>query len=137
MNDKLCITTLRCLALDMIDKANSGHPGMALGSAPILHTIYSRHLTATAAEPNWIKRDRFVLSSGHVSSLLYAMLHLTGFDLTMEDLKQFRQFNSKTPGHPEYKVTEGVDISTGPLGQGIANAVGMGFTSQNMASKNE
>ena len=136
MNDKLCITTLRCLALDMIDKANSGHPGMALGSAPILHTIYSRHLTATAAEPNWIKRDRFVLSSGHVSSLLYAMLHLTGFDLTMEDLKQFRQFNSKTPGHPEYKVTEGVDISTGPLGQGIANAVGMAMAERHLVSSN-
>ena len=136
MNDKLCITTLRCLALDMIDKANSGHPGMALGSAPILHTIYSRHLTATAAEPNWIKRDRFVLSSGHVSSLLYAMLHLTGFDLTMEDLKQFRQFNSKTPGHPEYKVTEGVDISTGPLGQGIANAVGMAMAERHLVTSN-
>lgn len=125
MNDKLCIDTLRCLTLDQIDKANSGHPGMALGSAPILHTLFSRHIVSTAAEPNWIKRDRFVLSSGHISALLYSMLHLTGYDLTLDDLKQFRQYNSKTPGHPEYKVTDGVDVSTGPLGQGIANAVGM------------
>ena len=134
MNDNLCITTLRCLALDMIDKANSGHPGMALGSAPILHTIYSRHLTSTAADASWIKRDRFVLSSGHVSSLLYAMLHLTGYDLSLDDLKSFRQFGSKTPGHPEYKGTDGVDISTGPLGQGIANAVGMAMAESHLTS---
>ena len=134
MNDKLCITTLRTLALDMIDKANSGHPGMALGSAPILHTIFSRHMVATAADPTWIKRDRFVLSSGHVSSLLYAMLHLTGYDLTIEDLKQFRQLGSKTPGHPEYKVTDGVDISTGPLGQGIANAIGMAMAERHLCA---
>lgn len=134
MNDKLCITALRCLALDMIDKASSGHPGMALGSAPILHTIYSRHLTATAADPSWIKRDRFVLSSGHVSSLLYAMLSLTGYDLSLDELKRFRQTGSKTPGHPEYKVTEGVDISTGPLGQGIANAVGMAMAEAHLCA---
>ena len=134
MNDKLCVTTLRCLALDMIDKANSGHPGMALGSAAILHTIYSRHLTSTAADASWIKRDRFVLSSGHVSSLLYAMLYLTGYDLTMDDLKSFRQLHSKTPGHPEYKVTDGVDISTGPLGQGIANAVGMAMAERHLCA---
>ena len=106
MNDKLCITTLRCLALDMIDKANSGHPGMALGSAPILHTLFSRHIVATAADSTWIKRDRFILSSGHVSSLLYAMLHLNGYDISLDDLKNFRQLYSKTPGHPEYKETE-------------------------------
>ena len=88
MNDKLCVTTLRCLALDMIDKANSGHPGMALGSAAILHTIFSRHMVATAADPSWIKRDRFVLSSGHISSLLYAMLHVTGYDLTMDEVAE-------------------------------------------------
>ena len=134
MNDKLCINTLRTLALDMIDKANSGHPGMALGSAPILHTIFSRHMVATAADPMWIKRDRFVLSSGHVSSLLYAMLHLTGYDLTIDDLKQFRQLGSKTPGHPEYKVTDGVDISTGPLGQGIANAIGMAMAERHLCA---
>ena len=134
MNDKLCITTLRTLALDMIDKANSGHPGMALGSAPILHTIFSRHMVATAADPTWIKRDRFVLSSGHVSSLLYAMLHLTGYDLTIDDLKQFRQLGSKTPGHPEYKVTDGIDISTGPLGQGIANAIGMAMAERHLCA---
>lgn len=134
MNDKLCVTTLRTLALDMIDKANSGHPGMALGSAPILHTIFSRHMVATAADPTWIKRDRFVLSSGHVSSLLYAMLHLTGYDLTIDDLKQFRQLGSKTPGHPEYKVTDGIDISTGPLGQGIANAIGMAMAERHLCA---
>ena len=135
MNDKLCITTLRCLSLDMIDKANSGHPGMALGSAPILHTIYSRHLVATAADPTWIKRDRFVLSSGHISSLLYAMLHVAGYDLTIEDLTKFRQYGSKTPGHPEYKVTDGVDISTGPLGQGIANATGMAMAERHLCEQ--
>ena len=91
MNDKLCVTTLRCLALDMIDKANSGHPGMALGSAAILHTIYSRHLTATAADASWIKRDRFVLSSGHASALLYSVLHMAGFDISLDDLKAFRE----------------------------------------------
>lgn len=136
MNDKLCVTTLRCLALDMIDKANSGHPGMALGSAAILHTIFSRHMVSTAADPSWIKRDRFVLSSGHVSSLLYAMLHITGYDLTMDDLKAFRQYDSKTPGHPEYKVTDGVDISTGPLGQGIANAIGMAMAERHLCEAN-
>ena len=136
MNDKLCVTTLRCLALDMIDKANSGHPGMALGSAAILHTIFSRHMVATAADPSWIKRDRFVLSSGHISSLLYAMLHVAGYDLTMDDLKAFRQYDSKTPGHPEYKVTDGVDISTGPLGQGIANAIGMAMAERHLVTSN-
>lgn len=136
MNDKLCVTTLRCLALDMIDKANSGHPGMALGSAAILHTIFSRHMVSTAADPSWIKRDRFVLSSGHISSLLYAMLHVTGYDLTMDDLKSFRQYDSKTPGHPEYKVTDGVDISTGPLGQGIANAIGMAMAERHLVTSN-
>ena len=136
MNDNLCISTLRCLALDMIDKANSGHPGMALGSAPILHTLYSRHLVSTAADSGWIKRDRFVLSSGHVSSLLYAMLHLTGYDISLDDLKSFRQFGSKTPGHPEFKVTDGVDISTGPLGQGIANAVGMAMAEAHLVGAN-
>lgn len=136
MNDKLCVTTLRCLALDMIDKANSGHPGMALGSAAILHTIFSRHMVSTAADPSWIKRDRFVLSSGHISSLLYAMLHVTGYDLTMDDLKAFRQYDSKTPGHPEYKVTDGVDISTGPLGQGIANAIGMAMAERHLVTSN-
>ena len=136
MNDNLCISTLRCLALDMIDKANSGHPGMALGSAPILHTLFSRHLVSTAADSGWIKRDRFVLSSGPVSSLLYAMLHLTGYDISLDDLKSFRQFGSKTPGHPEYKVTDGVDISTGPLGQGIANAVGMAMAEAHLVGAN-
>lgn len=134
MNDNLCITTLRCLALDSIDLANSGHPGMALGSAPILHTIFSRHLVSTAADANWLKRDRFVLSSGHASSLLYAMLHLTGYDVSLDDLKHFRQLHSKTPGHPEYKVTDGVDISTGPLGQGIANAVGMAMAEAHLCA---
>lgn len=134
MNDKLCITTLRCLALDEIDKANSGHPGMALGSAPILHTLFSRHIVATAADSSWIKRDRFVLSSGHVSALLYAMLHLTGYDVSMDDLKSFRQLHSKTPGHPEYKVTDGVDVSTGPLGQGVASAVGMAMAERHLCA---
>lgn len=134
MNDKLCITTLRCLSIDEIEKANSGHPGMALGSAPIMHTIFSRHLVSTAADSKWIKRDRFVLSSGHVSELLYAMLHLTGYDVSLDDLKSFRQLNSKTPGHPEYGLTDGVDVSTGPLGQGVANSVGMAMAERHLCA---
>ena len=123
--DQLSIATIRSLVIDTINKANSGHPGMAIGSAPILYTLFSKHLNASTNNPKWINRDRFVLSSGHASSLLYAILHLAGYKITLDDLKNFRQFNSLTPGHPEYGHTEGVDATTGPLGQGIAQAVGM------------
>lgn len=122
---KLSIATIRSLVIDMINKANSGHPGMALGSAPILYTLFSNHLVANPKDPEWINRDRFVLSAGHASSLLYAILHLAGYELSLEDLKNFRQLNSLTPGHPEYRWTKGVDATSGPLGQGIAQAVGM------------
>ena len=132
--DTLCIQTLRGLAMDVIDKANSGHPGMALGSAPILHTLFTKHIVSTAIDSKWIKRDRFVLSSGHVSSLLYCILHLCGYNVLMDDLKQFRQLNSKTPGHPESNLTDGVDVSTGPLGQGLASAVGLAMAERHLVA---
>lgn len=136
MNDNLCINTLRMLSMNMIDKANSGHPGMALDAAPIMHVLFSRHMIATALNSKWIRRDRFVLSSGHVSSLLYATLHLCGYNISIDDLKNFRQYKSKTPGHPELGLTDGVDISTGPLGQGIANGVGFAMAERHLVAKN-
>lgn len=123
--DQLSVATIRSLVIDMINKANSGHPGMAIGSAPILYTLYTKHLISNPHDPEWFNRDRFVLSAGHASSLLYAILHLCGYDLTLDDLKNFRQIDSLTPGHPEYRWTKGVDATSGPLGQGIAQAVGM------------
>ena len=135
--EKLSIATIRSLCIDMINKANSGHPGMALGSAPILYTLYTKHLIANPDDPNWINRDRFVLSAGHASSLLYAMLHLCGYQVSMDDLKQFRQLNSLTPGHPEFHHTKGVDATSGPLGQGIAQAVGMAMAEASIAANYE
>lgn len=123
--DKLSISAIRSMCIDVVNKAKSGHPGMALGSAPILYTLWTRHLVANNDEPNWFNRDRFVLSAGHASSLLYTMLHVSNYKVTLDDLKNFRQLGSLTPGHPEYKHTEGVDATSGPLGQGIAQAVGM------------
>ena len=124
-NDIKAINEIKILALDMISNANSGHPGVVLSSAPILYTLYANHLKYNPQNPNWINRDRFVLSCGHASALLYATLHAFGFNITMDDLKSFRRINSITPGHPEYKITPGVECTTGPLGQGIAQAVGM------------
>ena len=135
--DKLSVATIRSLCIDIVNKANSGHPGMALGSSPILYTLFTRHLVTNPKEPEWINRDRFVLSAGHASDLLYAMLHLSGFELSLDDLKQFRQIDSLTPGHPEYKWTKGVDASSGPLGQGIAQAVGMAMAEQAVAANYE
>lgn len=132
--DKLSIAAIRSLCIDMINKANSGHPGMALGSAPILYTLFTKHLNVDPTKPNWVNRDRFVLSAGHASSLLYSMLHLCGYGLTIDDLKKFRQLDSLTPGHPEYKWTKGVDATSGPLGQGIAQAVGMALAERTIAS---
>ena len=132
--DRLSVATIRSLCIDMVNKANSGHPGMASGSAPILYTLFTKHMVTNPKEPNWINRDRFVLSAGHASSLLYAMLHLSGFELSLDDLKNFRQIDSLTPGHPEYKWTKGVDASSGPLGQGIAQAVGMAMAERAVAA---
>ncbi len=124
-NENKIVDNLRALSIDMIHEANSGHPGIALGCAPILYTIYGKHLKINPEDPDWINRDRFILSAGHASSLLYAALYMSGYHLSLEDLKQFRSLHSKTPGHPEYLVTPGVDMSTGPLGQGFASSVGI------------
>ena len=121
----------------MIDKAGSGHPGIVLGAASIIYTLYAKHMNVNIDDPLWENRDRFVLSAGHGSALLYATLYMAGFNLTIDDLKQFRHIKSKTPGHPEFGVTEGVDMSTGPLGQGIASAVGMALASKILNKKYE
>ncbi len=130
--DELSVATIRSLCIDTINKANSGHPGMALGSAPILYTLWTRHLVADPKDSEWFNRDRFVLSAGHASSLLYTMLHLSGYEVSLDDLKQFRQLGSLTPGHPEYHWTKGVDATSGPLGQGIAQAVGMAMAEESV-----
>ena len=130
--DELSVATIRSLCIDEINKANSGHPGMALGSAPILYTLWTRHLVANPKEPEWFNRDRFVLSAGHASALLYAMLHLSGYEVSLDDIKSFRQIDSLTPGHPEYHWTKGVDATSGPLGQGIAQAVGMAMAEESV-----
>ena len=131
----LSIATIRSLGIDTINKANSGHPGMVLGSAPALYTLFNKELNIYNKEAEWINRDRFVLASGHASALLYSMLHLTGFDVTIDDLKNFRQLNSRTPGHPEIEMTHGVDASSGPLGQGIPMAAGMAIAEKFLASQ--
>src|SRR5881227_397634 len=126
---ELC-NALRFLAIDAVQAANSGHPGMPLGMADIAEVLWRGHLKHNPADPLWPDRDRFVLSNGHGSMLLYALLHLTGYALPLEELKRFRQLHSKTPGHPEVGVTPGVETTTGPLGQGLANAVGMALAEQ-------
>lgn len=131
----LSIATIRSLGIDTINKANSGHPGMVLGSAPALYTLFNKELNIYNKEAEWINRDRFVLASGHASALLYSMLHLTGFDVTIDDLKNFRQLNSHTPGHPEIEMTHGVDASSGPLGQGIPMAAGIAMAEKFLASQ--
>lgn len=125
INESRIVDQIRCLGIDMIDEAGSGHPGIVLGAAPILYTLYAHHLRFNPLDPNYFNRDRFVMSAGHGSALLYAVLHLSGFNITINDLKKFRQIDSITPGHPEYGVTPGVDATTGPLGQGLAMGVGM------------
>src|SRR5471032_717173 len=123
--EQQCVNAVRFLAVDAVQKANSGHPGLPLGAAPMAYTLWTRLMKFDPAQPHWFDRDRFVLSAGHGSALLYSLLHLNGYDLTMEQLQQFRQWKSKTPGHPERGVTPGVEVTTGPLGQGFANGVGM------------
>jgi transketolase len=121
--DQLCVNTIRFLAADAVQQAKSGHPGLPMGAAPMAYVLWTRFLRHHPANPAWPDRDRFVLSAGHGSMLLYALLHLTGYPLSLEELKRFRQWGSKTPGHPEYGLTPGVEATTGPLGQGLANAI--------------
>ncbi|WNF24644.1 transketolase [Mesobacillus jeotgali] len=132
--DMLSIDSIRTLSIDAIEKANSGHPGMPMGAAPMAYTLWTRYMNINPKNPEWFNRDRFVLSAGHGSMLLYSLLHLAGYDLTMDDIKQFRQWGSKTPGHPEFGHTAGVDATTGPLGQGIAMAVGMAMAERHLAA---
>ncbi|MEQ1644085.1 MAG: transketolase [Pyrinomonadaceae bacterium] len=133
--DQLCINTIRTLSIDAIQKANSGHPGLPLGMAPAAYVLWTKFLRHNPKNPKWFGRDRFLLSGGHGSMLIYSLLHLTGYDLSMEEIKNFRQLHSKTPGHPENILTPGVEITTGPLGQGFANGVGMGIASAHLAAK--
>lgn len=130
-----CINVIRGLAMDAVQRANSGHPGMPMGAAPMAHAMWTRHLRHNPRNPKWFNRDRFILSAGHGSMLLYSLLHLTGYDLNLDDLKAFRQFGSRTPGHPENFATPGVEMATGPLGQGIATAVGMAIAESHLAAE--
>ena len=132
--DLQCVNTLRFLSVDMVQRANSGHPGLPLGAAAMAYALWTGHLKHHPAHPHWPDRDRFVLSAGHGSALLYSLLHMTGYDLSLEDLKQFRQWGSKAPGHPERGHTPGVEITTGPLGQGLANAAGMAIAEAHLAA---
>jgi transketolase len=132
--DKLCIDAIRVLSMDAVQKADSGHPGTPMALAPLAYVLWTRHLRYNPANPEWIDRDRFVLSAGHASMLLYSVLYLTGYDVSLEDLKQFRQWESKTPGHPEFGYTPGVETTTGPLGQGVGNSVGMAVAEAQLAA---
>ena len=133
--DELSVDTIRTLAIDAVQKAESGHPGLPLGAAPMAYVLWQRHLKHDPRDPHWPDRDRFVLSAGHGCMLLYCLLYLTGYDLTLDDLKSFRQWGSKTPGHPEFLVTPGVEATTGPLGQGTANAIGMAIAERMLAHR--
>lgn len=132
--DDLCINAVRVLSMDAVQKADSGHPGTPMALAPLAYVLWSRHLRFNPRDPNWDDRDRFVLSAGHASMLLYSVLYLSGYDLTLDDIKQFRQWESKTPGHPEYSYTPGVETTTGPLGQGFGNSVGMAIAEAHLAA---
>lgn len=135
INEQKIVDQIRSLAIDMIDNAGSGHPGIALGAAPIIYSLYAHHLKIDPENTEFYNRDRFILSAGHGSALLYATLHMAGYPLTLEDLKQFRRIDSKTPGHPEYKKTPGVEMTTGPLGQGLATAVGIAIAEKNLSAR--
>jgi transketolase len=134
MIDELCINTIRTLSMDAVQKANSGHPGAPMGLAPAAYVLWTRILKHNPKNPAWMDRDRFVLSCGHASMLLYSLLYLSGYGLTIDDIKNFRQWGSKTPGHPEFGHTPGVETTTGPLGQGFANAVGMAMAERHLAA---
>src|SRR6266487_2651863 len=133
--DQLSINTIRALTIDAVQKAKSGHPGLPLGAAPMAYVLWTRFLRHNPGNPKWENRDRFLLSAGHGSMLLYSLLHLTGYDLSLDEIKNFRQWGSKTPGHPENVLTPGVEITTGPLGQGFANGVGMAMGAAHLASR--
>lgn len=132
--DQLAVTTIRTLSIDAIEKANSGHPGLPMGAAPMAYTLWTKHMHHNPSNPDWFNRDRFVLSAGHGSMLLYSLLHLSGYGLSLDEIKNFRQWDSKTPGHPEYHHTRGVEATTGPLGQGIGMAVGMAMAERHLAA---
>jgi transketolase len=132
--DQLAVTTIRTLSIDAIEKANSGHPGLPMGAAPMAYSLWTKHMHHNPKNPDWFNRDRFVLSAGHGSMLLYSLLHLSGYGLSLEEIKNFRQWDSKTPGHPEYGHTTGVEATTGPLGQGIGMAVGMAMAERHLAA---
>ena len=133
--DAACVNAIRALSIDAIERANSGHPGLPLGAAPMAYVLWSRHLRHDPSQPTWYDRDRFVLSAGHGSMLLYSLLHLFGYELSIDDLKAFRQWESKTPGHPEFGITAGVEATTGPLGQGAGNVVGMALAEAFLAER--
>src|SRR5579884_1385754 len=132
---ELCINTIRILSADAVQNANSGHPGMPMGAAAMAYTLWTKFLKHSPHNPLWFDRDRFVLSAGHGSMLLYSLLYLTGYDLPLEELKRFRQWGSRTPGHPERRDAPGVEVATGPLGQGFANAVGMALAERFLAER--
>src|SRR5436190_11414995 len=133
--DELCVNTIRTLSMDAVQKANSGHPGAPMALAPLAYVLYTRVMKHNPANASWFDRDRFVLSAGHASMLLYSILYLTGYGLTLDDLKNFRQFDSRTPGHPEYGEIPGVEVTTGPLGQGFAMGVGMAIAEAFLAAR--
>jgi transketolase len=132
--DERCINMIRTLSIDAVQQANSGHPGLPMGAATLGYVLWTRHLRYNPRNPEWPDRDRFVLSAGHGSMLLYSLLFLTGYDLTLDDLKHFRQWRSRTPGHPEHGLTPGVEVTTGPLGQGVGNSVGLAIAERWLAS---
>src|SRR6188472_4629227 len=135
VDHQLSIDTIRTLSIDGVQQANSGHPGAPMGAAPMAYTIWTRFLRHSPTHPDWPDRDRFVLSAGHASMLLYSLLHLTGYGVSLEDLESFRQYGSKTPGHPEYGLTPGVEATTGPLGQGFGQGVGMAIAATHLAAE--
>jgi len=132
--EELCINAIRVLAMDAVQKADSGHPGTPMALAPLAYVLWTQHLRYNPQDPHWMNRDRFVLSAGHASMLQYSVLYLTGYDVSLDDIKQFRQWESKTPGHPEYGYTPGVETTTGPLGQGIGNSVGLAVAEAHMSA---
>src|SRR4029453_7354243 len=133
--DQLCVNSIRALSIDAVQKANSGHPGAPMGLAPAAYVLWTRFLKYNPSNPSWPDRDRFILSAGHGSMLLYSMLYLTGYDVPLEEIKQFRQWESRTPGHPERGMTPGAEVTTGPLGQGFGNGVGMAIAEAHLAAR--